>query len=96
MFADWRCSFEDGNYCNMQQSSVDTIDWSIKEGPTLTSRTGPSQAYRGRKYALVEGSSRLRNDYAILQTATIPANSKFYRSKMACQRVSHNALFWNS
>ncbi|XP_061166796.1 uncharacterized protein LOC133175702 [Saccostrea echinata] len=48
----------------------DDFDWTIGHlGPTLSSETGPSAAYRGFRYAFIEASNpRKQGDRAILRT----------------------------
>ncbi|XP_021350862.1 MAM and LDL-receptor class A domain-containing protein 1-like isoform X1 [Mizuhopecten yessoensis] len=80
------CTFEDGAYCFLEQvnAAVDIFDWTIKQGGTPSSNTGPDNAHTGSKYAFIEASSpRISGDNAILsseQTTFLPMNRclRFY------------------
>ncbi|XP_060069836.1 MAM domain-containing glycosylphosphatidylinositol anchor protein 1-like [Ylistrum balloti] len=63
------CNFEDDSVCFLQQARDDSFDWTIREGPTASSPTGPSGAYEGKHYAYVETSGLIKeNDVARLTT----------------------------
>ncbi|XP_021350868.1 MAM and LDL-receptor class A domain-containing protein 1-like isoform X5 [Mizuhopecten yessoensis] len=74
------CTFEDGAYCFLEQvnAAVDSFDWTINQGGTPSSNTGPDNAHTGSKYAFIEASSpRISGDNAILsseQTTFLPMN----------------------
>ncbi|XP_033726981.1 MAM and LDL-receptor class A domain-containing protein 1-like [Pecten maximus] len=69
------CSFEDNEACFLIQELNDNFDWTIVQGSTPSSNTGPSAAFDGNKYAFIEASNpRTQYDFADLY-ADLGANS---------------------
>lgn len=61
--------FEDGGVLNAcwEQSTTDSLDWSINMGPTATAGTGPSASANGTYYAYLESSAPVAvGDFATL------------------------------
>ncbi|XP_076084855.1 MAM and LDL-receptor class A domain-containing protein 1-like isoform X1 [Mytilus galloprovincialis] len=57
------CSFEVGLSCFLVEATDDDFDWTPNSGGTLSSATGPSNAYGGAMYKYIEVSSPVRNNY---------------------------------
>ena len=54
----------------------------IFKGPTPSSQTGPSAAYKGSQYAFIEASSpRNYGDRAILKTSVVFKGKSFIQSQ---------------
>ncbi|XP_028516258.1 MAM domain-containing glycosylphosphatidylinositol anchor protein 1 [Exaiptasia diaphana] len=47
------CDFNDGSTCNWKQIKTDNFDWTVNEGPTPESNTGPEKGSDGGKYAYI-------------------------------------------
>eukprot|EP00105_Crassostrea_gigas_P014799 XP_011431595.1 PREDICTED: MAM and LDL-receptor class A domain-containing protein 1-like [Crassostrea gigas] len=94
------CDFETGNTCfleNLDQTLIsekdtvstelqkDDFDWTLHSGPTPSSDTGPAMAYRGSRYAFIEGSSpRKDGDKAIMRSTNT------FRETVQCLSFSYH------
>ena len=60
---EWTCSFDDEDFCDMEQDDKDDFDWTLEDGPTRSKGTGPTEASSGEFYAFIETSRpRYRGD----------------------------------
>ncbi|XP_022288512.2 MAM and LDL-receptor class A domain-containing protein 1-like [Crassostrea virginica] len=62
------CTFEDGDFCFLEDSMADDFDWTINTGPTSSDRTGPSSASEGSRYAYIEVSGKMYGVVAALES----------------------------
>ncbi|XP_052711456.1 MAM and LDL-receptor class A domain-containing protein 1-like isoform X3 [Crassostrea angulata] len=52
------CTFETGTKCFLKDAGSDDFDWTVRSGKTPSSKTGPSKAAEGIKYAYIEASQK--------------------------------------
>merc|ERR1712083_117239 len=72
--AQWTCDFEkknsegilESNTCGFNQDSTDRMDWLLREGETLSKKTGPLSAVNGSFYAYIEATGKRPGDNAVL------------------------------
>ena len=64
----WSCSFEDASgaatWCDTTQASNDQFDWTMGQGSTPSSPTGPDAAQSGQHYVFIEATRRQKHDTA--------------------------------
>ncbi|XP_069106937.1 MAM and LDL-receptor class A domain-containing protein 1-like [Argopecten irradians] len=84
------CTFENNAPCFLTQELNDNFDWTIGQGSTPSSSTGPSSAFEGNRYAFIETSSpRIEFDFADLY-ANLGANSNTYCLSFAYHMYGSN------
>uniref|UniRef100_K1QQ94 MAM and LDL-receptor class A domain-containing protein 1 n=1 Tax=Magallana gigas TaxID=29159 RepID=K1QQ94_MAGGI len=59
------CTFEKGEDCFLENSTLDDFDWHRKSGRTSSSKTGPGSAKQGSWYAYIEASGRRPGQKAV-------------------------------
>ncbi|XP_071486324.1 MAM and LDL-receptor class A domain-containing protein 1-like [Diadema antillarum] len=72
----WDCDFEAGSICSWVQGTNDDFDWSLQQGSTTNSGSGPSADHtlqnKNGYYAVIDSSSQAENQKARIYSDAIP------------------------